>query len=349
MKKLFILLTCAGCFSSVYAGMPGNSIEAPSGVNLFAADSVGVWSLGLEALYVEPSSDRELYVRQFNTVSPTSPPFFVGDDDYTVNSSFHLGGTVDLTYMFPGNSRDVKLSYTEIDMHNTSTTRNGFNQTLVVPFDNITTTYTTGGSVAKASEDDDYQSADLVFGQWIKIGSMIDLHPFAGLRYTNLEDTFKAPYTGVTSITTGFLTLVDTVKMKTDFSGIGPRAGFDAAWHIYNGFSLVGTIGASLLVGDMDSKITEVNQTSLVAHTTVKNELNTDTHVVPEIDARLGIDHLWNWNSAFSMNLQLGYEIVHYFNILENDYDDIVTPNNVVSTQDFAYQGPYLRLQFNLA
>ena len=338
-KRITLALAMIGLSASAFAGAPGNQVAMPSGINLIAPDSVGVWSFGIEALYFEPANNEYQY-GSFNSDTTTSPAV---NKNKSTGNSYDWGGTVDATYMFPGNSRDVKLSYTHLDFSDSSTTSIGANQSFNTP--NSTDFGAAATGSAKGTQDNDVDSVDLVFGQWIRIGQRVDLHPFGGLRYAQIDTTDKGTYT--LAATNG--TQVDTEKFTSDFEGIGPRAGIDTAVHLGKGFSIVGTMAGSLLIGDGDSKYKLVNDTNSIDDTITTYKSGDGTRVVPELDARIGVDYMHAFNPATSMNIQLGWQVVNYFDVTDTDAVDMTTPNTVNGSEDFGYHGPYLRLQVNLA
>lgn len=338
VKKIAFALVAIGISSAAFAGHPGDAVIAPTGINLMAPDSVDVWSVGLEALYMEPTNSDFQYTSVVTTGVPTSTA-----SNKSVNNSADWGGTIDIAYMFPGNSRDVKLSYTHLDMDDSSTT-NTYNtnaSTLVSPFGSGINTI----DGAKGSSDQNYDAVDLVFGQWVRIGDRLDIHPFGGLRYASVGVDNKGTYTDSTNAGD-----YSFGKIKSDFSGIGPRAGLDAAVHVGSSISITGTVGASLLVGNVDSKASNDVYTASVLVPedgySVKN--NESTHVVPELDARLGINYTYNFDPTTALGVELGYQAVNYFDVVDTDLVDARAPNTVNGSEDFGYHGPYLRLQLSM-
>lgn len=342
VKKIAFALAAIGISSAAFAGHPGDAVIAPTGINLMAPDSVGVWSVGLEALYMTPTNSDFQYTSVVTTGVPTSTA-----SNKSVNNSSDWGGTIDVAYMFPGNSRDVKLSYTHLDMDNSSTsnTYNTNASTLVSPFGAGVGAAANTIDGAKGSSDQNYNSVDLVFGQWVRIGDRLDLHPFGGLRYSSIDVDNKGSYTNSADATD-----YSYGKIKSDFSGIGPRAGLDAAVHVGSGISITGTVGASLLVGDIDAKVSNnvyTNSALVDGSYSIKN--NDSTHVVPELDARLGVNYTYNFNPATALGVELGYQAVNYFDAVDTDFIDATTPNTVNNSEDFGYHGPYLRVQLSMA
>ncbi len=329
-----------GLSASAFAGAPGNQVAMPTGVNLIAPDSVGVWSFGIEALYAKPSNNQFQYGQL--VTDPTSD--FPSVKNKSVSSDHDWGGTVDMTYMFPGSSRDVKLSYSHIDFNNSSNTVVGANQLFALPIGDLDD-LAGAGDTAKGSQDTDVDAVDLVFGQWIRIGQRVDLHPFGGLRYAAIDTDDKGTYTDISNTAANNF---QTAQFKSDFDGIGPRAGVDTAVHLGYGFSIVGTMAGSLLIGSTDSKYTTYNPNLTTASTNVYKS-GSSTTIVPELDARIGVDYMYAFTPETSMNVQLGWQVVNYFDVTNTDAVDIAVPNTVNNSEDFGYQGPYLRLQVNLA
>ena len=345
-KRITLALAMIGLSASAFAGAPGNQVAMPSGINLIAPDSVGVWSFGIEALYFQPANNEYQYGQLVS--SPT-----VANNNarnQSVGNSYDWGGTIDATYLFPGNSRDVKLSYTHIRFSNSDTTSVAGGQAFN-PAVNFGIGQLGVGDSARGSQDNDVDSVDLVFGQWIRIGQRVDLHPFGGFRWADISTSAKGSFDSTVSqpIDGG----LDYTKLTSSFQGIGPRAGIDTAVHLGKGFSIVGTMAGSLLVGNVDGKYTETDTsgaggpTPITTVDTVKT--GDSTQVVPELDARIGVDYMHAFNPATSMNIQLGWQVVNYFDVSNVDLVDMGTPNTVNNSEDFGYHGPYLRLQVNLA
>lgn len=351
-KKISLALAMLGLSAVAFAGAPGDQTVVPSGINLVAPDSVGVWSIGLEAMYVEPTSNEFTYA-QTDSV-PVAPAVGSYWSNRQVDNEWQWGGTVDLTYMFPGNSRDVKLSWTHLfDSTSSNHTYLAAGQTFFSPI-TLAANSDLAGAYAKGSVKTQYNAVDLVFGQWIKIGDRLDLHPFGGLRWADVDTTYKQRFNSpVGAAADDYVNSYG--KMRSDFDGIGPRAGFDTAVHLGSGFSIVGTFAGSLLVGDINDKTTVTNYTgaagaagNITSYYSVKPN-HDNTRIVPELDARLGLDYMYAFTPSTSMNVQLGYQVVNYFDVTEGDFASAYNPNTTSSRENWGYQGPYLRLQLNLA
>ena len=335
LKKLSLSISLLTLTSSAFAGHIGDAVVAPTGVNLTAPKTEGVWSLGLELLSMTPSNNDFQYASISNNSTPTNVT-----TNKSVDNAHSLGGTIDLSYVFPGNGRDVQLAYTRLHMtdNNGHVSTVGTSSTISVPFNNLTTY-----DNAKGSTDHDLDAVDLIFGQWVRVGQRVDLHPFAGVRYVNIKLDDQATYTDSTNSAN-----YGIGKVKSDFSGIGPRAGLDVAVHMQSGISIVGTVGASLLIGDLDTKITASNFVADQYADGYSLRNSDTTQAVPELDARLGLNYTYRFNPGTALGLELGYQAVNYFDVADKDYIDMNTANTINTSEDFGYQGPYFRLQFSV-
>jgi hypothetical protein len=321
---------------AVQAGTPGNpvTIPAPTGINLVANDSISHWSFGIEGLYVQYSGPQYQYAQLQKAGSPNSY------HNETVDPSYQWGIGFDATYHFAGNDRDITFAYTEVELQNSSHTPLSSGETLHDPFGLIPVVLNRVNDI-KGESYNDYNAVDLVLGQHINIGNVLDIRPFLGGRFADIESRNNSTYYNSPAAASHTQA---TSEMDSHFIGAGPRAGIDARYRMGSRFSFVSTAGVSLIAGH--------NQASTVLQTNGERPETTDysaTYVVPEIDAKLGIDYQYRITPIASIDLQLGYTAVDYMNVNYNDYTDISTPNSTNNTQDFSYQGPYIRFQLNLA
>lgn len=325
LKRITFALGLIGISFSAVAGAPGNNMAIPSGTVLTAPDSDSGWSFGIEGMYVQPLDNNFQYVQ-------------VNNNNQSVGNSYQWGGAADITYHFDGNSRDVTLGYTHLDSSDSDTTNAAVGEMSPPVFVVDDATY------AKGEINNDYNVVDLTFGQQFLIGDRLVLHPFGGLRYADIDQDDKGIYSNP-----AIAGDEGSYKLDSDFQGAGPRAGMDVRVLTGTGFSIVGTVGGSLLVGNTDSHL-NTYPSSLVGFSSTQINNDDATHLVPELDARVGLDYTpHKIFPAASMAFQVGYEVVHYFNVTNLNTWDTALVNSVNNDGNFAYQGPYLRLQLNVA
>jgi hypothetical protein len=335
LRKIFFALALTGISVSAFAGAPGNQMVTPSGVPLMALSNLGFWSFGIEGFYAQSTAPQFQYAQINSNTTPSNI------SNEKVDNSYHSGFEADATYHFADSDRDVTLAYMHLDMEDGNTASIVGNETLVDPFGLIPGRRDRVDQI-KGSTDNLYNAADFVFGQHMHVGQVLDIHPFGGIRYADLNSRDNSTYY---NDATDPDPIEATAQITSHFQGLGPRAGVDATFHINPAISFVGTIGSSLEVGyDNATTVLQINGDSPTT-----SKLNKAWYIVPEMDAKIGVDYQHSFNAMTSFNVQLGYQVVNYFNAVEEDYNDISTVNSENNRENFGFQGPYLRLQLNLA
>ncbi len=113
--KITLALAMIGLSSVALAGAPGNNMVAPTGTPVIAPDSTGTWSFGLEALYMESNTNF-----QYASTASTEATGELEFNNESAANEWNWGGEVDVSYMFPGSSRDISASYTYLNQDNSS-------------------------------------------------------------------------------------------------------------------------------------------------------------------------------------------------------------------------------------
>ncbi|MAZ39956.1 MAG: hypothetical protein CMF49_07525 [Legionellales bacterium] len=325
MKNFSIIIGTLLAASNLYAGNTGNQVQAPTGVSLQAPKSESAWSFGIEALYMKPSNATFQYVQISNQSTPTQT-----HQNNSVNPSSDWGGEFDATYHFAGNSRDIEVALMNLDVDNTGSTQIQDGQ-MSDPF-GISNRFTDS---ANADMDNSVDAVDVVFGQTFKIGPVVTMRPFGGVRYADLESNNVAQYFNSQASAPA----QGNGRINSEFVGFGPRAGLDASFHVSSRISVVGTVGASLLVGDIDTKLT----TTAYQDNPQIIDNNESRASVPELDAKLGINYQQKLSANNSLDIQVGYQVVDYFDVINKDFIDASTINTVSNSDDLGFQGPYIR------
>ena len=343
--------------SAAYAGHAGQVMlpAAPPAVSVTIPQQMGSWQVGLEALYQKQANGDFHYALSTDSVT-VGTTTTAANSTHTTDAEYAWGGHIDLSYLFEGNGRDVRVGYTHHDdtesdsklLSNlvTGTSLNAIHfegSTIVTP----NAIFTEGWEQARGKSENDYDAIDVTFGQKMDFGTKVTLHAFAGVRWAAIENDDTANYSASNDASN--ITDAARLKLNSDFQGIGPRAGMDGMVRLGGGFSAVGTVGASLLVGDFDQsfKFDQVENASgtVTADTTVF-KISDQTRVVPEMDMRLGLNYTRDYSSA-TVGLELGYEVVNYFDVKDNSLVSYV--DTAGSDSDFGMHGPYLRVQIDMA
>ncbi len=362
-NKIYLALLCVAC-SSAYAAH-GNEAPLPvsNDVNVTAPEQSGAWSFGVTAVLMQPTNSGYEYAitDQFNANDPIDPSVY-GDTIKTsiLNENYYWWFGADITYAFPGNSRDVTLAYEGLHGTTTDNASNNFNNdvaqssiyySLVNPI--------TNNDVAsiQAETDTRYDAGDLLFGQKLTIGQRIQLHPFIGVRYTHIDvqDSFKDTMESFPS--EGAEGGNESGNLGSTFNGIGPRLGSDAGIILGKGFSIRGRLGLSALIGSEKSNYNYVSTylfsppSTIVPFTqTVNRDISSKTMVVPELDGRLGLNYKHSLNSTMDLGVEAGWQATNYFQVINDPM--LSSPGGTPAHDkysDFGLQGPYARVQLDIA
>ncbi|MBY0544538.1 MAG: hypothetical protein K2Q14_03195 [Gammaproteobacteria bacterium] len=339
--KASLILAILSVSTMASAGAPGNQLVIPTGEPLLAPLTEGVWSFGIEGLYMQQDDNFEYATTGVNT--PVTKNESVGND-------WDWGGEADLTYLFPNHSSDIRLAYTYLSLNSddaVSSVLGDVNSFFSAPA-------TINANNGEAKNEETLNQVDLVLGQWMSVGHRVALHPFIGLRYANLDAENEATFSGSGTVPPDSTGLIETDKNTSDLEGVGPRAGIDTTVHLGCGFSVVGTMAGSLIIGDLDSKITYSNYDPATSLATANFTYKPDNYiaVVPELDAQLGLNYEHAMDPATTFDIGAGYQIVNYFGAEDLDFANIADafhPNTVNDLTSFNYQGFYVRFQLNVA
>ena len=377
IKQVSLALAALGLSASAYAAHPVEDMlpAAPPTVAVTIPQQTGSWVIGVEALYQAPGNGDPQYAITATANGPTTLGNLTTVDAaakvHNVDPEHDWGWQLDLAYLFAGNGRDVELSWKHLDTSDSDTANRPASAfmsgpSLVTPIiASIVSTnppvFVNGWDTARGKSDYDYDHVDLVFGQKADFGQKVTLRAFGGLRYAQIDFKDEGYYLAQEVPVNGLQGNVDTAELyarsKSEFDGLGLRAGIDTKVRLGSNFSIVGTFGGSLLVGDRD-KSTSINGSYIDRNTgagvpnaefaaTATIKTSDETLVVPELDARLGINYAWAFNPDAALEIELGYETINYFDVKNTStlgYFDTIGHDN-----DFSIRGPYLRLQLNLA
>jgi hypothetical protein len=274
---------------------------------------------------------------------------------------------------------------------------------------------------AKARAEFKQDVVDLDFGQHVNIGCNGKFRWFGGLRYANLQHKLNASYEasgqemaslegdqitlfgfapseGVLSTAISLInvdisvditsTLQKNVTAKSNFQGAGPRFGLDACYDLGCGFGIIGSSSASLIVGTIESSLTDqtrINTLGTVTNTTTNItaipeipplitaatidvspgdefsnssviEESTKYHnklrVVPSFDAKLGLNYTYQFkcNPQKKLTIEAGYIVFQYLNSVDllSSLDMSRPELRTRNTLDMSFAGPYVGIQLNI-
>ncbi|MBY0377970.1 MAG: hypothetical protein K2Q33_05360 [Gammaproteobacteria bacterium] len=374
-----ILLGLGLACGSAYAGTVSEPLPVSNDVNVTLPNQSGMWSFGATAVLMQPVNKAFSYadISTLTTDQINNGYVYTDTKHETIDQAYHWWFGADVTYAFPGSGRDVTLAYE--GLHGTDTDHvagdpppqaTGTPPVRNFPFNSpIVTSAFTGEpyTEAKGKVETNYDAGDLTFGQKIDMGQRVRLHPFIGLRYAYINTKDTGYYTGGTANPTvlgAYPTAYSSIEngvLENTFNGIGPRFGSDAQINLGQGFSIRGRLGLSALIGsrsiENSASPTEVFYDASGAQVGVieqTNKSDSDTHVIPEIDGRLGLNYTHNLNANLALGVEAGWQATNYFNVIAEPYNSgplsSSDDHDVYSdSSNFGLQGPYARVQLDIA
>lgn len=341
MKRLATALAALGLTASAFAALPATT--DPTLINV--PQLPGGFVVGLTGYFLQPSdSNGDLdYASGNYTINANTFASELRD----VQPGYSYGWGANVGYIFPHTGNDVNLSYLHLGTSDYDSIAGPGPDTISSVSSDVNPFFLPlGFTNANAKADYDLNQVDLTAGQYINVGCRLTLHPFAGLRWAQLDRKLNANYTGnVTTIVDGAsaglpVSVTGTIiqhnaassSEKSDFQGIGPIAGSDVSYYLGYGVGIVGHADAALLIGNINSSLNLFNSangtetfSSLVppSSTSVSTNFSTQAdnirRIVPVMDAKLGVNYTYLFNNSANSDLtfEAGYQVSNYFNAVD--------------------------------
>ena len=352
MKKLTLGIAAVGLTASLAASAALPTGSAPFQINVPNLKSGLVFNL--TGLYLRPTNE------DLNYVVVIHPPISqtTNVNVFAVKPGHKFGFHIGLGYVFPNSGNDLQVGWTHLNASaSNSVMTKGYDTFGPVEYSSLFTNFSDDTGSAEGSVRFKYNAGDLDVGQYVNIGTRLNLRMFAGLRYASISRNFDQTFhqTGPDVIGSGLF----RIGSHSDFDGAGPRFGVDSTYHITNCFGLVGHVSTALLVGRIKTENYYIDYESPA---NVVN-LRTDTvqRVVPNIEGKLGLDYTYPFNGSL-LNVAAGYYVSHYFNAVDRI---AAQPQSAVridgallnaptfssvtrKTSSFGIDGPYVSLSLKI-
>lgn len=374
MKKIALAMAGIGLASSLgaYAALPTTALP----FQLEIPNLKSGLEIVLEGLYLRPTNSMQDW-GTLTTTTSTDSSVSSQTAILTNDPSYGFGFRVGLGYVFADSGNDVQLAWTRLEHGHTANYHTKPGETLLggSTFDetNQTGTYIVGDTTVNINEDlnggstinNELNSIDLDVGQYLNIGTRLQIRLHGGLRAAQVEQTVDniyhamRPYV-ITDNTTGAtlskLHWKDDLELDYDstFQGIGPRFGIDSSYHLWNCFGLVGHFSGNLLVGEVKANASSWQRYNVIDDTTgqpmfpglpiiIQNYVSSDDtwRVVPGFDAKLGLNYTWLIKKKVAVNFEAGYQITEYFDAVDtlDPTPGLSDPNR--SSSNLGFDGPY--------
>ena len=228
------------------------------------------------------------------------------------------GGKVELDYQVP-KKMDIGLSWTYLSSHGKTTVSATLPETLF-----STWSIPTGSSIspvareqlARAHANLKLNLIDLGIGTTFSPRPFLDITPFIDLSSAWIHQHFHLILSGGPGLN-GSTTLDDSIHLKNNFWGIGPKIGLNTLWNLGYGFGICGNFNGSLLYGLFE--ISQSERTTFIGLSPATNYLdisqNTFHLATFNLDFFLGLrwDHMF-CNNRYHLLLEAGWENLLFFN-----------------------------------
>jgi hypothetical protein len=354
MKKIAYLLAASSLAfaGSALADMP---VTVPS--------QQGGFKVGVDVLYFRPTTPEMGYAA-LRSLPPTTTPT---SKNLSIDLDHMWGFYAQVGYLFPCTGNDITVAYTGVHSRDTDSITPGNTTSLIPipammivnallgPFQNTFT-----ASFVRANGSFDLDVFDLEGGQRFT-SRAFDLRMLMGLRYASLDQGLSSASGGRFieggEFPSNFLL---NQQSKSNFNGLGPRVGADGRYALKGCFGIDGSFSTALLVGQGSASYNlnyfafsnNVGGQTIPLQFSAKN--SDRVRVIPNIDAKIGMDYTYLMNhrgNKSALIFEGGYQVTHYFNVLERPRI-VVVANNVVTqitpTQvfDVGFDGPYLGVKY---
>ena len=306
--------------ATTLAGVPAASVvQVPE-----TTEGLGA---SFEVLYMRPSrSNLDYAISDADTDLQPEGRFEKVEPDYS------NGGRFGLSYNF-GSGTAVYGQYTMLDTRDSDSalppTGGSLWGTWLHPNALIDDNDVTS---AKMTYDFDHDVFDLGIRKWMEVGSDLGMQIEAGLRYANMKQNIDIQYQNENLGSTA------DIRNKNDFSGWGPRLGLGLDWHVGRGVNLFSSVAGSLLVGDFDLSLSEIDNGSIVISSVEDSE---DNRVVPVLEMRTGIEYAYQLENGMFVGAKVGYEWQNWFNMVtaQRFMDDVDAQLMYTDTTDVSLDG----------
>lgn len=370
MNKMALSLASTAIFTSfsIHAAVPTTAtafqLEIPnlkSGLELF-----------LEGLYLRATT------ADLDYAIITNPDFT--SSVVSANPSYQFGFKAGIGYIFPNSGNDIQLAWTSYnqsfyDSYFTTPGQSLSNGSTFNASNNLgSTSYVGENSVfiddqylnVGSNIETKYNAIDLDAGQYVNVGTRLQMRLFAGLRGAKIEQNIEDHYQNMVNDmvnNTATNTFVSSWHLKNDFittddatmKGLGPRFGINSSYHVWNCVGITAGIAASLLVSEVEAQTSTWQRFTIYDNTSSTHApispaypiingtylSNKTWRVVPTIDTKLGINYSYILRKRSTLTFEAGYQVSDYIDAI-----DQLDATGLRTTTSVGFDGPYVNLSF---
>jgi hypothetical protein len=324
MKKTFLVSLTSVVTLASHSAVAQQDVYAPSLEGGFYA-AIGTF-------YAVTSSDNQPYAIQSDAAKTASYNQF----DYDWGFEATIG------YAFEDTANSIEMFYRGFNTDSSASTAaaDGFH---IYPPGWDVEYVTIGASNDLSSE---FNAVDLMFSQFLDIGSNMQMRFSAGVAYAEIEEENHTVFMYPESYNT--VTIQDS---QSEFQGFGPRLGIDSRYNFASGFGIVAGGSIAYLMGELDSHAyLSDNPNDQPATTKYYVEDNSDNHSIVNLRGNVGIDYVYFFDNdeRSSLGLELGYFADYYTdatNQITVNMSQAFSGTYDTDLEAASFSGPYVNLK----
>ncbi len=288
------------------------------------------WHVVAEALWLQPTITNLNYARDFHDDN--------NGNEYTrekaIDPDYHFAFRLEAGYHIPHTRNDLTVNWLHLNGNDSASAR-------AAP-DHILAVRGVGEGefqFAHSSINQSFDAVNLEYGHTKRYASGWTVRGHGGLEYARIYSDQKI--NGVFFENS----VLERLKNKSTFNGIGPRFGIDANYALGNGFSLVGKAAGTLLVGNLDVKVTDRIESESANFTGASKRT-----VVPGAEGKLGLSYENDLGNGI-LTIEGGYYVAGYYQSVRSAFgseggEGLFTTGTCSCIGNFGMNGPYLGAKF---
>ena len=228
--------------SDTYGAFAKTARPSPAGGNFFLTADVLYWQVNMDGTAFAYSNSQP------TNVLPVKAR--VRQIEF---NNWDWGFRIGAGYNFTHGDFDIYANYTYYRNSSSNSNKGGIRAFKVSqPVQNLEDTFPTVFNSASSDMGYNFNRVDLELGRNFFVSSYFSMRPHAGLMAAWVSLDQRTRYTGGD---VGNNTV--HVKNENNFWGIGPRAGFNAKWHLCNDFSIMSNAAGAFTYSEFDLKRTQ--------------------------------------------------------------------------------------------
>jgi len=316
------------------------------------------YELSLTALALKPSASNLNYVIYNKELPVQSPTWEEKEISPNYAAAFGLGAR----YVYPL-GKDISLYWTHLNTTSSTSIAADNAQHFLGPDyqigpDGLPIRNASGSAHFK------YDVINLDAGQYVNIGTQVQMRFFAGLSNAYLREQVNATYSGTVLAPPFAGPFFTQQKVTANFTGIGPRIGLQGDYMTDSGLGVRANAAVSALIGYSYAKASYLSSAQelidLYGQTTNAQFINDKKikQTVLGFDTKLALLYKHKFNNCMLMTLEGGYQAAVYVNAIQQYIpsslaESLTTGGIFVDTMshtqsNYSVQGPYITaaLQF---